>query len=166
MRRLIPIFAAVVIAQVTPGRVSAQAAPIERVAWLTGCWTQTNGTVLIEENWMAARGSVMLGVGRTTRGDTLREFEFTRIFMAGDTLVYGALPSGQGYTEFRASVATGDEVVFENPKHDFPQRVGYQRVGADSLIGFIEGQRGGKTVRHSFPYARVSCDHARLPKKP
>ena len=151
MRRLIPIFAAVVIAQVTPGRVSAQAAPIERVAWLTGCWTQTNGTVLIEENWMAARGSVMLGVGRTTRGDTL---------------VYGALPSGQGYTEFRAATATGDKVVFENQKHDFPQRVGYQRVGADSLIGFIEGQRGGKTVRRSFPYARVSCDHARLPKKP
>ena len=158
MRRFVLLVVAVLFPQLFARPAAAQA-PIARIAWLSGCWARTNGRALIEENWMPARGGIMLGVGRTTRGDTLREFEFTRIFMAGDTLVFGALPSGQNYAEFRALNATRDEVVFENLAHDFPQRVAYRRAGADSLLAYIEGKQGAETVRVNFAYARVSCEH-------
>jgi hypothetical protein len=48
-------------------------------------------------------------------------------------------------------------VVFENPKHDFPQKVGYQRDGADTLLAWIEGTDKGQTRRIEFPYRRAMC---------
>jgi hypothetical protein len=47
--------------------------------------------------------------------------------------------------------------VFENPTHDFPQRVIYRREG-DSLLGRIEGMTNGQQKAVDFPLKRVSCD--------
>ncbi len=43
------------------------------------------------------------------------------------------------------------------PEHDFPQRVGYRRNGADSLSVWIEGTSNWKTRRIPFQYARSAC---------
>src|SRR5688572_22083680 len=139
---------------------AAAQSPLDRLAWLGGCWRRTagGGAVTIEEQWMAPRGGAMLGVSRTVRNGAVAEYEFLRIFAAGDTLVYDALPSGQARTEFRAHPAgDGAEVVFSNPAHDFPQRVAYRRVGADSIVARIEGTRGGQARAISFPFRRVAC---------
>ena len=133
-------------------------APVDRIAWLGGCWRMDAGPVVIEEQWMAPRGGAMLGVGRTVRRDSVVEYEFLRIHAAGDTLVYDARPSGQPRAEFRAAPGgEAREVVFANPTHDFPQRVAYRRVSADSVVARIEGTRGGQARTISFPYRRVSC---------
>ena len=50
-------------------------------------------------------------------------------------------------------------LVFENPKHDFPQRIGYQRKG-NALLAWIEGTQNGKVRRVEFPYLRTSCGPA------
>ncbi len=44
--------------------------------------------------------------------------------------------------------------MFENPAHDFPQRVIYRRLGADAVTGRIEGQIGGQARSVDFPYKR------------
>jgi hypothetical protein len=50
----------------------------------------------------------------------------------------------------------GDEVVFENPAHDFPQRIRYRASGA-ALQARIEGTMNGKTRGIDFPYTRTNC---------
>ena len=70
--------------------------------------------------------------------------------------MYVAHPSGQPAAEFLSTTVSGDTVLFENPAHDFPQRIGYRRQGA-SLLAWIEGARNGKTRRVEFPYRRVAC---------
>ncbi len=100
----------------------------------------------------------MIGVSRTVQADTLREYELVIIReRAGGEIAYEAHPSGQATATFVARTANDSTIVFENSAHDFPQRVGYTRRGADSLIAWIEGERGGKTRRIEFPYARVRC---------
>ena len=47
--------------------------------------------------------------------------------------------------------------MFEAPEHDFPQRVGYRRAGADSLLAWVEETTNGKLRRIEFPYRRVQC---------
>lgn len=106
---------------------------------------------------MAPRGGLLLGASRTTRGDTLVEYEALRIEEAGDTLVYVASPSRQATTRFRAAGVRGDTARFEDPAHDFPQRIGYVRRGADSLVAWIEGTQNGRQRRVEFPYVRVEC---------
>lgn len=127
--------------------------------WLAGCWESRSGTRLIEERWSPARGGVMLETGRTTKGDQLVEYEFVVLHLA-PTLAYEAHPSGQSPTTFPLKQSTDSTVVFENLQHDFPQRVAYERRGADSLLAWIEGPAGGSTKRIEFRYGKVSCEQS------
>ncbi|MBA2706894.1 MAG: hypothetical protein H0U59_03715 [Gemmatimonadaceae bacterium] len=127
------------------------------LGWLAGCWQLRAGAMMIEEQWLAPRAGVLLGVGRTTRGDSLVSYEFMRIQARGDSVVFTAQPSGQQTAEFTARVLTSREVVFENLAHDFPQRVRYRAAGTDSLHSRIEGLQGGQLRGIDFPYVRANC---------
>ena len=137
---------------------NAQQLTVDRVAWLHGCWRSTGGEATVEEQWMAPRGGTMLGMGRTIRGSTLVEYELVLIKEEEGRLAYEARPSGQPTATFMATTASDSSVVFENPQHDFPQRVGYRRNGADGLEAWIEGQANGKSRRVDFSYQRARCD--------
>ena len=134
---------------------------IESLAWLSGCWERRGQHGVTEEQWARPGGGSMIGFSRTVRRvadrDSTTEYEFLRVFVRDGKLVYAALPSGQRYTEFTETSAGDSSVTFENPKHDFPQRVLYTRRGADSVVARIEGAIQGRTRAVDFAYARVRC---------
>jgi len=131
---------------------------VQQLAWISGCWRQSGrGNRVVDEQWMTPRGGTMLGMSRTVRGDSLLEFEHLQILERSGRLVYHAEPSGQSPADFVASAVSDTLVIFENPEHDFPQRIIYRRRGTDSLVARIEGTRNGQTRGIDFPYARVSC---------
>ena len=134
----------------------ASLAPLD---WLAGCWRRATPRRVVEEAWMAPAGGLMLGMSRTVSATdgTLVEFEQVRIEARGDTVVYVAKPSRQPEATFTAITFDDSTIVFEDPGHDFPQRVGYRRVGADSLSAWIEGTVDGKARRVDFPYRKVAC---------
>ena len=134
----------------------APSSDISDLAWMAGCWKLESTSRIIEEQWMAPRGGMMLGNGRTVRQGRTAEFEQTRIEQRGDSVVFIAQPSGQASAAFTAKTVSRQEVVFENLAHDFPQRVIY-RSGRDSLHASIEGMQNGSLVKVPFPMARVSC---------
>jgi uncharacterized protein DUF6265 len=136
---------------------SSRPATIQRVTWLKGCWEAVSTQRTVEEQWMASRGKSMLGMGRTVRADSLVEYELMVIRPQDGRLVYEAHPSGQPSGVFTARFVSDSAVVFENPDNDFPQRIGYQRSGPDSLLAWIEGARGGQIRRIEFRYRRVPC---------
>ena len=135
-------------------QLAAQASPIARAGWLAGCWEMRTATRLTLEMWMAPAGGMMLGASRTTVGEQVREFEQLQLTAHGDTLVYTATPSGQTRSSFRSLVPVVEgELVVENPAHDFPQRIRYRRISADSLIARVEaGTRG-----FDLPMRRIAC---------
>jgi hypothetical protein len=148
---------AVVIAAYLLAALAANAtATIEQVAWMQGCWQMDAGPRVVEEQWMAPRGGVMLGMGRTVRDGKLVEYESVVLREQDGRLAYEAHPSGQPSAVFMSATITESTVVFENPMHDDPQRVGYTREG-DSLLAWIDGTANGKSRRVDFPYRRVAC---------
>ena len=86
------------------------------------------------------------------------DYELVLIKEMNGRLAYEAHPSGQPSATFLSTMASDSTVVFENPEHDFPQRVGYRREGADSLQAWIEGQANGKSRRVDFAYQRARCE--------
>jgi hypothetical protein len=139
-----------------PAHAGAQAT-IDRVAWMQGCWQMTSGDRVVEEQWTAPRAGSMLGAGRTTKGTSLVEHEFILLVERAGRLAYEAHPSGQATTTFLSTTVDEGSVVFEDPAHDFPQRVGYRRVSAEQMTAWIEGTMSGKARRVEFPYRRVAC---------
>jgi hypothetical protein len=113
--------------------------------------------VTIEEQWMAPLGDSMVGLSRTVSADSLIGFETIVIREQGESLVYEAHPSGQASAVFSSKVVLDTVVIFENPEHDFPQRIGYRLSAPDSLVAWIEGIGAGEKRRVEFPYARASC---------
>ena len=135
----------------------ALAGGIEELAWLSGCWRSDSGTPQITEQWMKPAGNLMLGMSHTVAEGRTREFEFMRIVQEenGD-IFFVAMPSGQKEARFKLMMASAREVRFENPEHDFPQRIIYRREG-DSLVGRIEGTSKGQAKAIDFPLNRVAC---------
>lgn len=147
-----------------PRPIPREPVSLSSLGWLSGCWQRTTPERIVEEQWMAPAGGVMLGMSRTVsaRDGHLVEFEQVRIEARGDTAVYVALPARQAMAEFAAIEFTDTHILFENKAHDFPQRVGYRLVGRDSLSAWIEGPgRDGKARRIDFPYRRVPCPSGR-----
>jgi hypothetical protein len=130
---------------------------VERLAWMTGCWEATSAQGTIEEHWLAPRGQTMLSLGRTVRDGRTTEYEFVVLQKRDDRLAYEAHPSGQPPAVFLSREVGETSIVFENAQHDFPQRVGYQQRGPDSLLAWIEGTQDGRLRRIEFPYQRVPC---------
>src|SRR5215467_2425014 len=135
---------------------AGNAATIDQVAWLQGCWQMDAGARVVEEQWMAPRGGVMLSMGRTVREGKLIEYESVVLREQDGKLAYEAHPSGQPSAVFMSTTIDASTVVFENPTHDYPQRVGYVRNG-DSLLAWIDGTANGKSRRVEFPYRRAAC---------
>ncbi len=150
--------AALWVAAVPAGSPAAPVStPLERVSWLAGCLEMRAGDLVVEEQRMGVRGASMLGMSRTTSRKGLVEYELTLIRERGGKLVYEAHPSGQPVAVFTAAAVTADSVVFAAPEHDYPQVVGYRRVGTDSVSAWIDGVSRGKQRRVDFPYRRVAC---------
>lgn len=137
----------------------ADGAALSRLAWLAGCWKSETAEPGSGEHWMPLAGGTLLGVSRTVKEGKTVEFEFMQIRAAADgTLAFIAQPSGQQTTVFPLLRISDTEAVFENPRHDFPQRVAYRREGETKLKARIEGLRNGALRVIEFRMSRVSCD--------
>jgi hypothetical protein len=136
--------------------VSLQAQKPELPAWMAGCWRLESGTRVVEEMWMAPAGGVMLGTSRTVSKGRAVEHEFMQIREDGGKIAFIAKPSGQAEASFQLIKSGAREIVFENPAHDFPQRVIY-RLQDGTLTGRVEGTQNGKPRSADFPYRKVGC---------
>ncbi|PYS99643.1 MAG: hypothetical protein DMF63_11220 [Acidobacteria bacterium] len=152
---------AIVILLVVSSAAAAQAATkLSDLGWMSGCWERSDDKrgMLISEMWMKPSGNAMMGVGRTIKSGKLVDFEFLRIVEDADGLAYISRPSANKEdTTFKMLRASVDEIVFENPAHDFPQRIMYKRNGA-KMTARIEGTSKGTLKGIDFRYVRVQCD--------
>ncbi|MDQ0464796.1 hypothetical protein QO010_002580 [Caulobacter ginsengisoli] len=126
---------------------------IDSLAFMAGDWAQQDGDVQTRETWLPAKGGVMAGVTQTYRPGKPTEVEFARITARPEGLVFTALPAGQPPTDFRQIPDAKGRAVFENPAHDFPQRVIYWRCEGD-LCARIEGTMDGKAMSLEWRYRR------------
>src|SRR4051812_39211992 len=108
---------------------------VQDVKWLAGCWELTRNGRHIIEQWAAPEGGTLIGMSRTVAGGKTSEYEFMLIREGARGLEYVAKPSGQPEATFTSVRASSNEVVFENPAHDFPTRISYQRTADGGVTG-------------------------------
>jgi hypothetical protein len=134
-----------------------QAAPSAGdVRWMSGCWDSIRNGRHVIEYWMPPEGGTLIGVSRTVADGRTVEWEFLMVREGQKGLEYVAKPSGQSEAVFVSTRVSPTEVIFENPAHDFPQRIIYKRDG-DALVASIEGTRNGQLRRIDYPYTKKTC---------
>jgi hypothetical protein len=128
-------------------------AAIGDMAWLAGAWVGTRGSegaTSIEERWSPPLGGAMLAVSRTVSRGKMRAFEYLRIVERDGGLVYVAQPGGRPPTEFVLTELGPTRAMFENPRHDSPQRIVYELSAEGGLSASIGFGKGGKPQRFEF----------------
>jgi hypothetical protein len=125
-----------------PGSGSRAAAPppLSTIAFMTGCWRGPSSTgATIEEQYSEPTDNLVIGMTRYVRGGRVVDFEFTTIERTDSTFVMTPRPKGVKSDPFALKEVTDDRAVWENPKHDFPQRIIYRKSPDGGLIARIEG---------------------------
>jgi hypothetical protein len=129
---------------------------LDVLGWLSGSWTGVVDGARVEEHWSVPAGGSMLGMNRTVVGGRTVFFEYLRIEAHDESIVYLASPRGRyPPTPFTMAGMGERQVSFENPEHDFPQRIVYAREG-ESLHARIEGTQDGETRTSEWTMLRAT----------
>lgn len=126
------------------------------LAWISGCWQIETEKVRSEECWMEPAGTLILGLHRDVRSNGKTFFEYLRIEQTDSAIVYFATPRGKETTGFPLKETSKNKVVFENPDHDFPQRVIYHLRDDGTMVASIEGLQDGQMRTEEWVWRKGS----------
>jgi uncharacterized protein DUF6265 len=143
---------------------AASSEPLPDLGWMSGYWLSCANGQEVSETWSASNGHSLRGSSMTVDADGRTTFEVMHIATSKGQLTYFAEPRGQAPAEFPLKSASETEAVFENPKHDFPQRIIYRREG-DQLLARIEGQMGEEVRAVDWSYSAAPLNSS-CPKQP
>lgn len=146
------------------GAMPAGAATVDDLRWMAGSWASDSAGVRIEEHWTAPLGGLMVGMHRDVIGRRATGFEFMRIRGDSIGLVLLAQPGGRPPHPFRVKELTARSVVFEDPEHDFPQRVMYWLDDRGALHARAEGMMNGRLEGENWRWKRTSLAEPRARK--
>lgn len=119
------------------GSSQVTADPMSSLSFLEGEWRSDADGMLSEERW-TRDGQVLIGSAQITAEGEVVHAETLRIEQRAGVTVYIASPAGETPTEFELTESSDHHVVFENPAHDFPSKIAYERNG-DQLNARISG---------------------------
>ena len=149
----------IIILLASSGLAQTPARSLADLSFIAGCWESAPGKKSqTTEQWMKPAGGMMLGMGRTVADGRAVDYEFMRFEQRGSDVVFISRPrANKEDTEFKMISLTPTEAVFENPTHDFPQRVVYRLTKDGNISPRIEGTVNGKAKAIDFPMVRAAC---------
>jgi hypothetical protein len=132
---------------------------IEQLSWVLGTWQNVTPEGTFTEHWERAGDGLFSGHGSfvSPKGDTLFS-EYIKLEAVNDTLYYKPVVSGQNdgkETVFAGTRISADEAVFENPAHDFPQRIIYKKPTDSTLYARIEGKQNGVDKQEEYSFKKT-----------
>lgn len=115
--------------------------------WLIGKWENKTESGNLEETWTKVNDSTYKGESYFIKGKDTLHFESIVLQQNGEELFYNPTVKGQNNDKpvpFKLTTSTEKQLVFENPKHDYPQKIIYNQITKDSLVAEISGIQQGK----------------------
>ena len=145
----------------TAASAAAADAPPVRIAdfaFMAGCWQGGDAQSAVEEVWMRPGGGTMMGTSRVLAGGKAVFSEYVEVAEKPAGLVMTvALGIGKPGVSFTRIAAGPNELVFENPTHDFPQRIRYRKDSETTVTARIEGVEKGQAKGEDYPFKKVAC---------
>ena len=131
---------------------------IQKAEWLIGTWENKTQKGSIYETWTKAGNNEFSGKSYSVKNTDTIVFENIRIVQEKNRLYY--IPTVKNQNEslpvrFATRAISENQLVFENPQHDFPQIIAYTKITSDSLIAEISGTKNGQKRKQTFPMKRV-----------
>ena len=128
-------------------------------SWIEGKWEGSIDGMSYFEEWQPLQGNSLQGQGGAIETDSVVDTVFSekiKIEQRGEDVIYTAnVEESDEAVDFKFTGYKNDSIVFENPKHDFPQRIVYFRHPDNKLYASIDGLNAGKYERIEFSYQKT-----------
>lgn len=126
-----------------------------QVKWIAGTWKLKLEHGEVVEQWRVLNDSTLAGTSFFVTGtkDTILQETIELAFRKGEWwfIPRVAKQNNNQPVPFKVVLLKGNEFISVNPKHDFPQRIAYRRVGA-VLYASIEGDKKGIYTKQNFDF--------------
>lgn len=135
-----------------------QKSEIKKAEWLIGTWENKTQRRSIYETWAKISDDELFGKSYILKDKDTVVFETIRLVQEQDSLFYIPTVRNQNNSlpvRFTLKKNSDTALVFENPKHDFPQVISYTKINADSLVAEISGMKNGQERKQRFPMKRM-----------
>ncbi len=127
---------------------------LQKASWLLGDWENQTKEAFFNEIWKQKNDSTLSGKSFVIAKKDTVFYENIELVQLNDSLFYIVSVKDQNKEKpvtFYQTSATDSKLVFENPKHDFPNKISYTKITKDSIVGEIFGLQNGKIVNEKFP---------------
>ena len=132
--------------------------PISHAKWLIGSWKNQSAKTVDIETWKKLNDSTFIGRSYSLTGADTVSSEHIRLEQHKGKLYYIPTVKNQNggkAVTFTLTSSNNKHLVFENPEHDFPQKITYTLITNDSLVAEISGTKKGRQKAIQFPMKRV-----------
>jgi len=132
--------------------------PITHAKWLIGSWKNQSAKTVDIETWKKLNDSTFIGRSYSLTGADTVSSEHIQLEQHKGKLYYIPMVKNQNggkAVTFTLTSSNNKHLVFENPEHDFPQKITYTQITNDSLVAEISGTRKGRQKAIQFPMKRV-----------
>jgi hypothetical protein len=121
---------------------------------LVGQWVDDPGedSTIFHEEWERLDPRHYQGLGFVMLGNDTVSIEHLNIHLTDTGTFYAAeIPTqNEGKPVYFKLTSANDSLVFENPQHDFPQRIVYQPQEPSGWIAFVSGAMQGQQRMMQF----------------
>ena len=139
-------------------RIDHQYAQLSKTNWLIGTWQKQSANGILTESWQQLDDSTFVGRSFFVSNDDTVSSEFIRLEQRNGKLYYIPTVADQNEGKpivFTQTSITDSSATFENPEHDFPQKIHYQFQKPDSLIAEVSAMVEGKIKLLTFRMERL-----------
>jgi len=139
-------------------------AGLNKLDWFIGSWTGVTSESTFAETWQKVNDTLFTGQSYFIKGSDTLNSETISLQQHDTSVFYVPLVEGQNDNKpifFKLTFSDGTNAVFENPEHDFPQKIVYQLKENDSLIATISGNNNGKIRSIRFPMSLTKSNRAK-----
>jgi hypothetical protein len=147
------ILSLVILLSIISCQKSKVVAKIVVADWLLGNWENKSPDGNLFESWKKVNDSLFIGESYFIKGKDTLHSEKIQMKQKGEALFYIATVKGQNNDKpvtFKYNDTIQKLLVFENPKHDFPQKIMYSQITKDSIVIQISGIQQGKPSSERF----------------
>lgn len=126
---------------------------IKMVHWLLGTWENKSADGVLSEIWTKTNDSTYQAQSFFIKEKDTIHFETIVLQQVGEDLMYSATIKGQNEDKpvaFSLAEMTENQLVFENQKHDYPQKISYKKAPNSKLITTISGLINGKISNEKY----------------
>lgn len=133
-------------------------AEIKKADWFLGHWENNSKEGNLSEIWTKENDSTFHGETYFVIDKKTVFSESVKLWQKENQLIYEVAVKGQNDekpVEFTLTSSSDKQLIFENPKHDYPNKITYNQITKDSIVAEISGMKDGKSKSEQFAMKKV-----------